>query len=173
MKRLLIFLLCMVCLLSACGTSQPKIEDPVTFYYTRTEYIFGQADSVIASEVREATGKKTNLSALLAQYLQGPESSELRSPFPADARILDIRQDGTVLQLKMNDRFSALTDMELTIACACLTKTSLELTGCQTVQIFIDGTLPDTQHIITMDAQTLLLMDDIITTTPTETQEGL
>ena len=63
--------------------------------------------------------------------------------------------------------------MELTIACACTTKTCISLTSCQTVQIILDGTTPENQRIITMDAQTLLLMDDIITTTPTETQEGL
>ncbi len=173
MKRLLILLLCMVSLLSGCSTSQPKIEDPVTFYYPRTEYVFGQTDSVIAPETREAAGIKTNLSALLNKYLQGPVSAELRTPFPADAKILEIRQEGGILQLTMNDKFSKLSGMELTIACACLTKTGMSLTGCQTVQIIIDGTTPDTQRIITMDAQTLLLMDDIITTTPTETQEGL
>jgi hypothetical protein len=41
------------------------------------------------------------------------------------------------------------------------------------VQITLDSDLPDTRRIITMDAKNLLLMDDIITTTPTENQEGL
>ncbi len=173
MKRLLIFLLCILSVLYGCGASQPKLEDSITFYYPRSEYLFGQTDSVIASEIREAAGKKGDLAALLGEYLQGPQSSDLRSPFPADAKILQIQQEGSILQLTMNDRFSQLSGMELTMACACLTKTGLTLTNCQTVQIVIDGTLPDTQRIITMDAQTLLLMDDIITTTPTETQEGL
>jgi germination protein M len=173
MKRLLILLLCMVLLLSGCGTSQPKMEDPVTFYYPRTEYIYGQSDSVIAPETREAAGIKTNLSALLHQYIQGPISAELRSPFPAGTKILEIRQEDGILQLTLNDQFSQLSGMELTIACACTTKTCLSLTSCQTVQITLDGTTPENQRIITMDAQTLLLMDDIITATPTETQEGL
>lgn len=173
MKKFLTFLLCMVCLLSACGTSQPKIEDPVTFYYPRTEYVFGQTDSIIASETRKAPQIKTNLSTQLSEYLQGPASADLRNPFPADTEILGIRLDSGILQLTMNDKFSKLSGMELTIACACLTKTGIELTGCKTVQIVIDGTLPDTQRIITMNDLTLLLIDDIITTTPTETQEGL
>lgn len=172
MKRLLILLLCMALLLCGCGTDEPKIEKPVTYFYLRSEFIFGQSDSVIASETREAAGKYTDLSALLSEYLQGPQSEGLQNPFPTGAKILQIRQENGILQLEMNDAFSQLTGMDLTVACACLTKTSLSLTDCSTVQILIDGTLPDTQRIITMDGQTLLLMDDIITT-PTETQEGL
>ena len=68
MKRLLILLLCMVLLLSGCGTSQPKMEDPVTFYYPRTEYIYGQSDSVIAPETREATSRLT----IKSRFSRGP-----------------------------------------------------------------------------------------------------
>lgn len=173
MKRLLIFLLCTVTLLCGCDTSQSKIEDPVTFYYPRTEYVFGQSDSVIASETREAAGKRTDLPALLNEYLQGPVSAELRSPFPDGTRIKEIRQDGAILQLVMDDGFTRLSEMELTITCACLAKTSLPLTDCTTVQIIMEGSANDTNRVITMDEQSLLLMDDIITTTPTEIQEGL
>ena len=173
MKRLLILLICAVALLCGCDNSQPKIEDPVTFYYPRAEYVFGQSDSVIASETREAAGKRSDLHALLNEYLQSPVSAELRSPFPDRTRLKEIRQDGAILQLVMNDGFAQLSEMELTITCACLAKTSLTLTDCTTVQIIMEGSANDTNRVITMDTQSLLLMDDIITTTPTEIQEGL
>ncbi len=172
MKRLLIFLLCLILPLCGCAANQPRLDDPITFYYPRTEYVFGQPDSVIASECREGAGKTASLSALLNYYLQGPASSDLQNPFPTGTKIIEIRQDSTVLQLVMNDRFSQLSGMELTVACACLAKTGLSLSDCQTVQIILDDPDSDTQRIITMDNQSLLLMDDIITT-PTETQEGL
>ena len=172
MKRLLTLLLCMT-LLYGCAATQAKFNDPVTFYYQRTAYDFGQPDSVIAPETREAAEIKANLSILLDAYLQGPASENLRNPFPSGTGIEEIRREDSVLVLAMNARFSELTGIELTIACACLTKTILSVTDCRTVQILMDGTAPDTQRIITMDAQTLLLMDDIIITTPTETQEGL
>lgn len=173
MKRILTLLLCTALLLCGCGTGQPKYDEPVTFYYQRTEYIFGQTDSVIAAETLEGAQINANLSSLLEAYLQGPTSEQLQNPFPADTRIEKVTRQGTVLQLKMNDKFSQLSGMELTIACACLSKTVLSLTDCTAVQIILVGELPDTQRIITMDNQSLLLMDDIITTTPTETQEGL
>ena len=173
MKRLLILLLCSAFLLWGCGTGEPKLEDPVTVYYPRTEYIFGQSDSVIASGSMEAEGIKTDLTALLNAYLQGPGPEGLRNPFPADSRVMQLQLEDTVLTLNMNDGFSTLTGAELTLACACLAKTALSLSAAQTVQITLDSDLPDTRRIITMDAKNLLLMDDIITTTPTEIQEGL
>lgn len=173
MKRLLILLLCSAFLLWGCGTGEPKLEDPVTVYYPRTEYIFGQSDSVIASGSMEAEGFKTDLTALLNAYLQGPGPEGLRNPFPADSLVMQLQLEDTVLTLDMNDGFSTLTGAELTLACACLAKTALSLSAAQTVQITLDSDLPDTRRIITMDAKNLLLMDDIITTTPTENQEGL
>lgn len=173
MKRLLILLLCSAFLLWGCGTGEPKLEDPVTVYYPRTEYIFGQSDSVIASGSMEAEGFKTDLTALLNAYLQGLGTEGMRNPFPADSLVMQLQLEDTVLILDMNDSFSTLTGAELTLACACLAKTALSLSAAQTVQITLDSDLSDTRRIITMDAKNLLLMDDIITTTPTENQEGL
>lgn len=173
MKRLLILLLCASFLLCGCESGQHKYEEPVTFYYPRSELSFGKPDGVIGSETREAAGKTTDPAALLAEYLRGPDSDGLRSPFPSGTAIEEMAQEGNVLKLRMNDPFSRLSGMKLTVACACLARTCLSLTDCQSVQIIINGTTPETQRIITMDEQALLLMDDIITTTPTETQEGL
>lgn len=173
MKRLLILLLCTAALLAGCGTDQPKPENPVSFFYPRIEYTFGQADSVIAAESREGGNYKAEPEALLNIYLQGPVSSELRNPFPFGSGITELRQEEAVLQLVMNRKFSELSGIELTLACCCLTKTCLTVTECSTVQIIMEDLTSETQRIITMDSQSLLLIDNIITTTPTETQEGL
>ena len=47
MKRLTFFLAVLTLLLTGCGLSQERFQEPVTFYYLRDNFEYGSADSVI------------------------------------------------------------------------------------------------------------------------------
>ena len=91
----------------------------------------------------------------------GPVDEDLRSPLPADVRILSVEQSSTTIRLQLNEASDAMTDTEFSLACACLTLTCTKLTGADSV------TLCGTTRSITMTRDSLTLYDDV-TTTPTE-----
>ena len=160
MKRLFCLILAWCLLLSGCTLTGEHIKEPVTFYYVRSEYPFTAKDPILASEEREASGHRDDLTYLLALYLIGPTDEELVSPIPKGTRIYSAEvKDGTVY-LNMSDTDSTLTDSGFTIACACLSLTCIDLTGAQAVTITSGG------REVTMTADSLMLYD-----IPTETTE--
>lgn len=161
MKGLFCLILCLSLVLSGCGVLSAGVKEPVTFYYLQSQWQYGNPDGIIASEIREASGHRDSLPYLLALYLMGPVDEDLRSPLPADVRILSVEQSSTTIRLQLNEASDAMTDTEFSLACACLTLTCTELTGADSV------TLCGTTRSITMTRDSLTLYDDV-TTTPTE-----
>ncbi len=159
MKRLLCLTLGLCLLLPGCGE---RLKEPVTFYYLRANYQYGSADGVIASEEREASGHRENLSYLLALYLMGPADEELSAPLPKSTRVLSAERSGHAVILELSDK--ELTDAEFTLACACLTLTCLEMVGGETVTVTIGA------HTATMSRDSLTLYDSSAEAATEETQ---
>lgn len=139
MKRIIALLLLML-MLSGCAISGSKIKDSVTFHYLHVRsddqvYDSYFADGIMGTESREAAGRRDDLNYLLTVYFRGPLDPELVSPFPMGCRILEIEQQDGLLRLQLNPILAEKSDMEITIACACLAKTCMELTDADTVQI--------------------------------------
>ena len=91
MKRIQCLLLAAALLLTLVGcTLSHKPEHPVRFYFLRAadRYEYGSVDGVVTYEERDAAGYERDLRYLLTLYLQGPVDEGLRSPFPADCRLL-------------------------------------------------------------------------------------
>ena len=160
MKRIICLILAAVFLLSGCCLSGERIKEPVTFYYVRAEYPYTAKDSIFASEEREASGHRNDLTYLLALYLIGPTDEELVSPIPRGTRIYSavIHQD--TVYLNLSDTTSTLTDSAFSIACACLSLTCMDLTDAEFV------TVSSGDRKVTMSAESLMLFD-----IPTETTE--
>lgn len=140
MRRFLSLILVLALCLSGCGFRGDSQKEPVMFYYLRTysgsdTYDNFFTEGIIGSESREASGHQQDLSYLLAMYLQGPLDPELTSPFPVGCQVTEILQEEGQLTLRLSRMITAKTDMELTIACACLAKTCLDLTDADTVHI--------------------------------------
>lgn len=177
MKKVIMILISVAMLLSfsGCMESNKDFQSPVLFYYPRIECTFGRSDSVLAAEVHEAGTHAEDLSYLLEQYLQGPEGDSLYSPFPAGTKLVRLEQNGRTLNIILDSTFAELTGLKLTLACAGLTRTCLELADIDTVQISADGPTLDGERSIIMDRQTLELLDQAATdmTIPTQTQEAL
>ena len=72
---------------------------------------------------------------MLSLYFQGPSDPELESPFPVGCKVLEFQERDGQLTLTLSRMITAKNDMDLTIACACLAKTCMELTGANTIQV--------------------------------------
>lgn len=160
MKRTICLILILSALfgLVACQAEEP-LKDPVNFYYHRIETQFGKENGVIDVMVVEGSGKKDDYLALLNEYLRGINDSTFSATFPTSTRITELSIQNNTAYLIMNPVLGQYSGMALTIACACLTLTTIELTGVQRVSIRINnGTLNGSDEII-MDKDSILLLD--------------
>ena len=163
MKRSICILLFLSILFSmtGCRREQEKIQVPVNFYYPRQEATFGSADSLISPMVAEGADYADDFMGLLTAYLLGPKDDNWRSPFPAGTQILGFEENNGFIRLTMSRNFANLTGMDLTLACACLTLTVLDLTGGNSVRISVPGATLNGAEYIRMDRNCLNLLDII------------
>lgn len=160
MKRGICILLALALLsLTGCANDTGRFQEPVSFYYVREEFTYGTADGVIAGEIREAAGLSGDRRQLLNRYLEGPDSAELISPFPAGVRVVELKAEESRLTVVVSDAFAQLTGLDLTVACACLTKTAIGITGCTVVTIQAETAMLDGSKSVTMDEASLFLLD--------------
>lgn len=158
-------------LLCACALLSNGPKEPVSFYYTRPrdEYesdrnneVIGKEDAVIVSEQREAEGHRDDLNYLLSQYLRGPQDINLMSPFPDRAALTNVVLRDDTLFVTLTEEFASLSGIDLTVACACLTRTCLSITEASQVTIAVENSLLDGAKSITMSESTLLLLDSAV-----------
>lgn len=160
MKRMICLTLALCLLLSGCSSFGERIREPVTFHYLCADYA-EKLCCVIVSEEREAAGHSGDLSYLLALYQMGPANESLRSPLPPGTRIHSELQDGEIL-LTLSDSAQILSDLDYSLACACLMLTCLDITDTSAVTVnCVDRTK-------TMYADSLTLLDNPETISPTE-----
>ncbi|MGN0999162.1 MAG: GerMN domain-containing protein [Faecousia sp.] len=161
MKKIAAFFLIFAAIVALLGCTPPpnEYEEPVRFYYLRSELHYGSSDSVISHELFEAEGHRDDYEYLISQYLKGPTSDALTRTFPRNVSISDFRVEEDQVYLELSSQFSILSGMDLSIACACLTKTITELTGPTTLHISTEGTLLDGAPSITMRLEDVLFLD--------------
>ncbi len=158
MKKILCFLLILAALFSAgCSSQQPQ-PTGTPFYYCAATPDYSSGSTAIIQEYRDDV-PSDSLMAALELYLAGPQSGDLLSPFPDGMQILSATQEGNTVYLTVSMELTTLTGLELTIACGCLTMTSLALTDAQQVQISPIYGLLDGQRTIIMNKNTILLTD--------------
>jgi len=133
LKRVFCLILAFSLLLSGCSFFGERIKAPVTFYYLCDKYQ-EELCCVIASEEREASGHVGDLPYLLALYLMGPTSDELLSPLRAGTRISSVLEDDHIY-LELSGIADSMSDIDFSLACACLTLTCLDITDAKEVTI--------------------------------------
>ena len=162
MKRIISLLALLSVLLSLIGC-QSRNENHVSFYYCRqpSDQRYFE-EGVICAEDRDMHGYNGNLRYAIGLYLAGPMEEGLRAPLPQSVKLLSVERTLEAVALTFSDLDTALTDAEFTIACACLTLTCADLTGCRQVTV-ISG-----DRSLTMTSESFRFMDSV---TP-ETTEG-
>lgn len=162
MKRFLCLTLIASVLLGGCFRQVPQNNESVTFYYLRSQYQYGNSQSIMGQEERQASGHREDLRYLMVLYLMGPTDEDLRSPLPAGTRVLSVEQEEGSVTVTLSEVPASMTDVAFSLTCACLTKTCMGLTGAESVTI-ISGS-----RIVTMGLTNLILTDS---GEPTETEE--
>ncbi len=152
MKRCLTIILVLTLLL-LCGCTQQ--EETTVFYYLRSEFQPGSENSVIAPEARAVTGER-GLNYTLRLYLEGPVSEEYASPFPEGLKLLSTKQEENTLQIYLSNEFASLENIDLTLACVCLARTSFELADVETLQIITSNSEGNQTMTLTRDSYLLL-----------------
>ena len=135
MKRLILFLLSTILILSLVACDYGAQDSGVPFYYPKAEFDHGAPDGVIASEIHEISGHHDDLRYLLALYLHGPSDPELRRAFPYGTILVDLVQEDKSVTVTLTASAAVLDGMDLTIACACLAETCFAICDAQQVHI--------------------------------------
>ena len=162
MRKLFSIILTVVLLLclTACSSLTNTVQDPVNFYYRYASMNYGANPDVIGAEVYEANGHRLDFEYLLSAYFMGPESYDFYTPFPENTALKSFDlHDGTAF-VQLSSPFSALSGLNLTLACACITMTVCEMTGAQQVTISVADSLLDGKPQITLTPEDFLLLDN-------------
>ena len=173
MKRVLSFLILIAVVFTVCGCTlqQQKIDQPVNYYYKATEIGYEDTSGVIKPEQRENRGHEDAFTYHIENYLAGPKSADLQSAFPADVSLVDLNFEMNTATVTLSQQMTLLSGKDLTIACTCLGKTLLELTGCKVVKICIQNNLIDGRPYYSISANSHLLIDNTVLE-PTELAVG-
>ncbi len=162
MKRCIILIAVLLFTLSACSNQRREIHEPVNYYYLSTNPQLQSGGSMISCEIRDKFGHTNDYTYLLEDYLLGPKSAESVSPFPAGTGLIhfDLVKDTALVNL--TSHLALLKGHKLTMACACLGRTVLEITGMKSVQISAQGELLDGKEYISITSSNLALIDSYV-----------
>lgn len=162
MKRLItVFLVLILSITAVSCSNSPKPERSIQFYYCTEKIKHGSKSGVIVSETRYFTEAEMS-SAIIAEYLSGPKSETLRSPFPAGLTVKDLKLGSARVEIILSDHIASQSGIDLTIACACIQKTIEDLTGIDSVQISAENEKINNQDVIIMESDSILLEDNEI-----------
>lgn len=153
----LILLSLMLFNLAGCGKEQ-QYKQPISFYYKTANLSYDAVCSTITPEIREGADLQSTQD-ILNLYFAGPNSDSMVSPFPADLTLISCQLDEDTLYLIVSDELAALSGIDLTLACCCMTLTCLSVTDADTVCIQAETALLGGQKSITMDTDAFLLLD--------------
>lgn len=160
MKRLCLCVRILVCLL--CLTACAEKKDPVVFYYPEVAVSYHTDLGVLVPEIRDTLSREDNLAYLLSFYLEGPIDPALRLPVPEGTKVLRLIPYDGGMKLVMSREFSQLEGIDLTLACAGISKTCFGLTDLQ--EITFASANPENIHCI-MHRDSLILADTVTQTT--------
>ncbi len=160
MKKLILALLILCLLLPGCAAQQ-KQPNEVAFYYPMNQMDYSVGTSYLQCEMRSKAMTGEIMSDILNQYLQGPmDKSTYAMPFPQNAKVYAIIIENGIMDITLTGEFATYTGIQLTIACACIAKTGIGLTGVDGVRIRAYQTTLDGMEYIEMNDASVLLVDN-------------
>lgn len=162
MKGRCLLILLLILLLAGCGaaTGQTSVRaDSVDFYYcnvleTDKSDHYSGTTGALGTELWVA--ENATVEQLLAQYVQGPKTPGLRSPFPADLTVETCSVDSGVLTVFFGETWQSLAGLDKTLAQACLIYTMTQLPEVDAVRICCG--IHDEGELLSRDD--FLLLDD-------------
>ena len=167
MKRIINIALVILCLLSltGCADASEPADSQIVFYYPRVKINYGQEDSVISSELRDVQNRANDVNYVIRLYLNGPVSDELYSPFYSDTTLFGAERVDDTLYITLGGKeINQKSQLQFTIACACLAKTCFSLTDVS--EIHINTLIRDNSGMpdLVFNKNNIILWDDIYLT---------
>ena len=161
MKRIFVILLAAAMLLSIAGcTGQNREDGQVVFYYKRAQFSYGEQNGVIAPEYRSLDTKDMPVLTLLNLYVDGPGMAELVNVFPENCEVLAFSREGDVAAVEFNKIFGQLQSVSQTVACVCMSRTVMELTGVKYVRISARDVKLGNEDYLEFDQNSVFYFDD-------------
>lgn len=163
MKKTLCILLSSMLLVTMFGCQIDDNNNAHTFYYPRSDYGYDALEgkfheSAIKGESREVISSQSLLETINV-YLTGPIAQDLTNPYPKQMSLETVSIVGRTLYITVSDHLSELTGIRLMIACACLGKTSMELTNTNCVVISCKKALLDGKKTIILHNDQVIIED--------------
>ncbi len=170
MRRLMALLLaCALLLPAGCGSREAvaPAQDGFRLYYP---YALEEAGDyagelgALGYETAPEIGTEPDVAALLERYLEGPQSPELTSPFPAGLAVESFHIEDGCMTLVLSREIQSLFGMDRTMAAACLVYTLTQLPEVE--RVFLDagdGGISDGLLATELTREDFLLFDDSFT----------
>lgn len=159
MKRF-ISLLLIVVLFVSFGACSKNNNESVLFYYLKTDFKFGTDQTIITPEKRDAAGHYNQYDKLMEAYLSGPIDSAYSSPFPSGTSLISLEINNTRAHIVVSSHLATLSGHKLTIACACIGKTLLEMVDVRSVEIKAQDSLLNGMQSVILSENDLFLWDN-------------
>lgn len=163
MRKLICIVISIVLLLfcAGCQDSPAVTSDTVLFYYIHNELEYGSASGVIVPTAVDAKEYANNYRQLLEIYFRGPTNYDCISPFPAGIALKDFQIVSNKAQILLTPHMTTLSGSSLTVALACLTRTIIEMTGAQSVQIRVEDNQINGTDSLTLTQNSFIYWDDV------------
>ena len=160
MRKIIVFMLILSLLLTGCAREDRGFITALKFYYPLQNADYSMGASYLQPELREGGGLDKSVANILNHYLEGPADLETyRMPFQYNTKVVSISREIGILNVTLSSGFATYTDLDLIIACACITMTCLELSDAQTIRIRAQDATLDGAEFIEMSKSSLLLID--------------
>lgn len=158
----LLSLLCLVVFSSCSVYKNSPSNTEVNFYYLRNSTEYNAEDGLLNAESRSVSeySSDEDWMNIINLYLKGPIDNNYISPFPAGTTLQRYSINNNAITVFLSNQISQLEGYDLTLACACLTKTIMESKSFHAVEIRAEGGKMGDFISITMTEESLLLLDN-------------
>ena len=159
MKQIIIILIFVIALLLP-GCNNGANPEHCLFHFPNAQIGFIHSDQVIGYEVKSFPVTGRDYKAILNEYLAGPDEGHLLNPFPIGATVTAVEISSKNVTITLNSKFATLKDADLSIAFACLVKTTLSIIPTQTVVLKAQNTFSDGSAYKAFSAASFLTEDN-------------
>ena len=159
-QKICILLACILFAFCGCNTHTRGISSgSVKFFYLQNKIAYNSADSVVSYETKQIN--KLTPEDLIGLYIKGPSKKDLVSPFPAELKLISITQEYDNIKIILSDELTALSGLELTLACSCLAKTMQGILPAESYEISSNGGKLNGKSSIRITSNTFIWEDTL------------
>ncbi len=158
MKRFCILPLILCLFFSGCSR-QESFEKPCSFYYLPGSVDTSSQPDIMVIQTVE--GNHRTLEELMVLYLQGPSEEGMRAPFPEGTTVVELKQTDGIVFMTLSREISDLSGVELSLLCACLSKTCFAWTDAACIELRCESGKLDGKDSLHLEPKTFILTDTL------------